>query len=75
SYPFNLLSERESESYRLLIQGYSNTEISHKLGLSTKTVDVYINRIKAKLNCENRKALIHKAHDSGIIEYYLDAIA
>lgn len=75
SYPFNLLSDRESESYRLLIQGYSNTEISKHLGLSTKTVDVYINRIKAKLGCENRKELIKKAHTSGIIEYYLDAIA
>lgn len=75
SYPFNVLSDRESESYRLLIQGFSNTEISQKLGLSTKTVDVYINRIKAKLGCSNRKELITKAHDSGLIEYYLDAIA
>lgn len=74
NYPFNLLSERESESYRLLIQGYSNTEISQKLGLSTKTVDVYINRIKTKLDCNSRKSLINKAHDSGIIEYYLEAI-
>lgn len=75
SYPFNVLSERESESYRLLIQGFSNTEISQKLGLSTKTVDVYINRIKSKLGCTNRKELVNKAHEAGIIEYYLDTIA
>lgn len=70
-YPYNLLSERESECFSLFVKGFSNTEISKKLILSSKTVDVYINRIKQKLNCATRNDLLIKAEQAGLIEYFL----
>lgn len=70
-FPFNLLSERESECFGFFIKGFSNTEISKKLMLSSKTVDVYINRIKQKLACSTRNDLLVKAEEAGLIEYFL----
>jgi DNA-binding NarL/FixJ family response regulator len=71
NHPFRLLSKRESECFGLLIQGISSTAIGHKLGLSSKTVYVYIDRIKQKLGCHNKEELIIKAQEAGLIEYYL----
>ncbi len=70
-YPFNLLSERESVCFSMLVKGFSNTEMSKKLNLSSKTVDVYINRIKQKLKCASKNEVITKARAAGVIEYYL----
>ncbi len=49
-----LLSERELEVVRLVSEGLSNKDISHRLGLSDKTVKNHISHILAKLNLTAR---------------------
>ena len=68
-YPFNELSTREQACLRLLISGYSTMVISEKLNISINTVNVYISRIKRKLQCYNKQQIIEKAQSAGIIEY------
>ncbi|MBN9287903.1 MAG: hypothetical protein BGO43_00145 [Gammaproteobacteria bacterium 39-13] len=70
NYPFNLLSERESECFNLMIKNYSIADIGEELKIAVPTVAVYIARIKQKLKCKNKKELIEKAHEAGLVEYY-----
>ncbi len=71
SYPFNVLSERECECYRLILKGYSIAQMSEELHLAIPTVAVYISRIKQKLKCTNKSALINLAQEAKLVEYYL----
>ncbi|MBI2790928.1 MAG: response regulator transcription factor [Gammaproteobacteria bacterium] len=68
--PFSMLSERESQCFHFLIQGYSIQEISKMLSLAPTTIDVYIARLKSKLKCSTKKELVQLAIQSGLIEYY-----
>lgn len=52
--PFNILSVREREVLRLLIRGYSLSQIAKMLFLSVKTIDTYKTRIMDKLRCSNK---------------------
>ncbi len=72
SYPFNLLSKRESECFSFLLQGYSIEKMSEILKVAVPTIANYIARIKAKLNCSNRMEMIQKAKKAYLIEYYLN---
>jgi DNA-binding CsgD family transcriptional regulator len=72
SHPFNTLSKRESECYCLLVKGFSIAEIARLMQLSSNTIDVYVSRLKGKLNCNSKRELIQKSIDNGLIEYYLD---
>ncbi len=71
SYPFNVLSERECECYRLILKGYSIAQMSEELHLAIPTVAVYISRIKQKLKCTNKSELINLAQEAKLVEYYL----
>lgn len=71
SYPFNVLSERECECYRLILKGYSIAQMSEELHLAVPTVAVYISRIKQKLKCTNKSELINLAQEARLVEYYL----
>ncbi len=71
SYPFNVLSERECECYRLILKGYSIAQMSEELHLAIPTVAVYISRIKQKLKCTNKSELINLAKEARLVEYYL----
>ncbi len=71
-HPFNLLSVREYECFRLLINSYSTMAISEKLGISTNTVNVYISRIKRKLQCYNKQQMLEKVKSTGLVEYFLN---
>lgn len=71
-YPFNLLSTREQECVKWLINGYSTGHIGEKLNVSISTVNVYISRIKRKLQCFNKQQIIEKAKSVGVIEYLLN---
>lgn len=52
------LSPREIESLHFLLKGMSNKEIARKLGLSCRTIEDYVNSIKNKLECKDRKQLL-----------------
>ena len=50
------LTQREVEVLKLVVQGKSNRQIAHALGLSEKTVTNYLTHIFNKTTCENRAA-------------------
>ncbi len=50
------LTQREVEVLKLVVQGKSNRQIAHVLGLTEKTVTNYLTHIFNKTTCENRAA-------------------
>lgn len=52
------LSKREYECINLIVQGYTAKESAKILGLSHRTIEEYIIRIKNKLGCSTRHELI-----------------
>ena len=65
-------STRETECLIHLLKGKTMREISEILDISLKTVGTYIERLKAKLNCTTRSALISKAIELGLQEDLLN---
>lgn len=55
------LTDREMEVLRLVGMGRKNQEIASLLGLSHKTIQVYKEKIKHKLNLKNSSELAHYA--------------
>jgi DNA-binding CsgD family transcriptional regulator len=72
TFPFNLLSARETECYVMIIKGYTLNDIAKQLNVTLQTVAVYISRIKKKLDCESKKDLFAIANKSENIAYYID---
>lgn len=54
------LSKREKEIAEFIIEGYSNSDISEKLHISSSTVKNHVYNIYKKLNIKNRYELIKK---------------
>lgn len=52
-----MLTKREREVTALVAEGYSNLNISAKLGISEKTVDSHLYNIYRKTACRNRVQL------------------
>lgn len=52
------LTRREQEVLRLMVKGCSNREISEELGRSPRTVEHHVSAILAKLNAQNRMAVM-----------------
>lgn len=52
------LTDREREVLDLLVQGHQNKIVAHKLGISTRTVEVHRGRIMEKLNAKNLADLV-----------------
>jgi RNA polymerase sigma factor (sigma-70 family) len=55
------LSKREFEILRLYGKGFSTAQISDKLGISSKTVNTYKDRIRAKLNLKSSHDIVRLA--------------
>ena len=55
------LSSREEEVLGLLSQGLSNREIADRLSVSVKTVESYLEKLKAKLGCASTAELRARA--------------
>lgn len=51
------LTEREEEILKLLAKGLRNVEIAEELGISVKTVENHLERLKAKIGCCTTAAL------------------
>lgn len=64
----HLLSERETEVFRLVAQGHRNGEIAEMLHLSVKTVETYKSRLMEKLGLHSRAALVRYALEAGVLE-------
>jgi two-component system response regulator NreC len=67
SAPELVLSKRECEVLRLVAEGFSNSQIGEKLGVSKKSVDTYRVRVSQKLGLRNRAELVRYALDSGVL--------
>ena len=55
-----LLTEREQEVSRLVLQGYSTTEIAERLVISTHTVQQHLRNIFDKIGVRSRRDLVSK---------------
>lgn len=56
-----LLTKREREVFRLVVQGLSNRQIGNRLGTSEKTVKVHRGRVMHKLDAGSVVDLVHVA--------------
>ena len=59
--PIETLTDREFEVFKLIGEGCVTREIARRLHLSTKTVDVYRQRLKEKFNLPSATSLIQHA--------------
>lgn len=59
------LSPRENEMFRLLGAGLPNREIARDLGISVKTVESYLESLKAKMGCRTTAELRARALQRG----------
>ena len=62
-----ILSERESETLRLVALGMSNKEIAEKLFLSERTVKAHLTNVFNKLNVASRSEAIVKGLQWGLV--------
>lgn len=66
--PYNKLTKREQQIFRLLAEGHSNKEISEFLSLSCKTIERHRANIMSKLDLHSFHALLKYAIEVGILE-------
>lgn len=64
---FSGISHRESEVLYLMLRGSTNSAIATALGLSTRTVESYVDSMKLKFNVSSRVELIRAAVDEGFV--------
>jgi DNA-binding NarL/FixJ family response regulator len=62
------LTRRELEILRFVAVGRTNREIARDLFLSTRTVDMHVHHVLAKLACRTRTQATTKAHELGLLE-------
>lgn len=62
---FPVLSERQNECLNLLAYGMTIKEIAREMQLSPRTVEHYLEVVKAKLNCDSRSDLIRMFIEEG----------
>lgn len=65
--PYQLLTDREKEVFKLIAEGHTAREIADVLVVSPKTVDWYKTSLMKKLNIHNKIDLIKFAIRKGII--------
>ncbi len=60
------LTFREFQSLKILANGYSPKEIGAMIGLTSRTVNYYLNNIKKKFGCYKKSQLIQILKDSNL---------
>lgn len=63
------LTKRELQCLFYVIRGYQTRGIAELLGLSKRTVEFYIDNIKAKFNAGNKSELISSAIQAGYLNF------
>jgi DNA-binding NarL/FixJ family response regulator len=64
----NILTEREQEVLKLVVEGYTSREIADLLYLSKRTVMCHRANIASKLGIHNRMELIRYAMRTGVVD-------
>ena len=67
-YPDVTLSEREAQCMLLMLNGHTFESAGKLLGISSRTVEFYINNMKMKLNCRSKVELIQKVSTTQFID-------
>ena len=62
------LTDRELEVLKLIVLGYTSTEIAHKLHLSVRTVESHRSHIHHKVRHTSRAELVAYAREHGLVE-------
>jgi len=63
----DVLTVREVQVLRLILEGQSSKEVAESLYLSKRTVDFHLARIYEKLNVTNRVQAIRRAAELGLV--------
>jgi two-component system, NarL family, response regulator NreC len=61
------LTLREKEVLRLIVQGYTNKQVSEELGISVRTVEGHRGNLTDKLGIRSRVDLLRYAREHGLI--------
>lgn len=61
------LTNRQNECLCHIIRGRTTKEIAQLLSISPRTVETYLEQIKAELNCYTKSQLINKVWDEGLL--------
>lgn len=64
---YDTLTRREHEIFQYMARGYKNSEISQRLSISPRTVEVHRNRIMQKLDLSSPRELIRFALKRGLL--------
>jgi len=62
------LTQREAECVLCLLTGCSMKKVGEKLGLSARTIEFYVNNIKAKLKCRTKAELLDHIKNSQLLD-------
>jgi DNA-binding NarL/FixJ family response regulator len=65
--PYNTLTTREREVLQLMAEGHTNNEISARLSISPRTVEIHRANVMHKLNLHSQTDLIRYALKRGIL--------
>lgn len=63
----NIITRREKEILQLIVEGFSNKEISDKLFLSIRTVENHRNHLLQKFDVKNTAGLVKVAIEEGLV--------
>jgi DNA-binding NarL/FixJ family response regulator len=63
----SIISEREGEVLRLILQEYSNQEIAEALNISRRTVEVHKRNLLIKTECKNIVGLVLYSLNNGLL--------
>ncbi|MEW5871880.1 MAG: response regulator transcription factor [Chloroflexota bacterium] len=65
--PYETLTNRERQTFQLVAEGQSTTQIADRMGISPRTVEIHRAKVYKKLGLKGAAELIHYAAQRGII--------
>jgi two-component system response regulator NreC len=66
--PQSILTKREIEILRLIVRGYTNSQIAERLSVSPRTVEGHRASLMGKLNLRSRVELVEYAEQQGLLD-------